>query len=115
MLEEILRSCCNPHIAGAAVASIGGAFAARARLLAGAAGMSEGAFVAREVIRFAEEGSDDQRSALADALRGVDQPILLGLQLIVAIAMGENPFAGGKAKAGRERTQSSRGCEACVA
>ena len=115
MLEEILRSCSNPHIAAAAVASIGGAFAARARLLAGAAGMSEGAFVAREIIRFSEEGSDGQRSALSDALRGVDQPILLGLQLIVAIAMGQNPFTSGKAKAGRARAESTRGCEACVA
>lgn len=114
MLEEILRSCSNPHIAGAAVASIGGAFATRARLLAGAAGMSDGAFVAREVIRFAEEGSEAQRHALADALRGSDQPILLGLQLIVAMATGQNPFAKPKDRAGRV-TAATRGCEACAA
>ena len=115
MLEEILRSCSNPHIAAAAVASIGGAFAARAKLLAGAAGMHEGAFVAREVMRFAEEACDDQRVELADALRGSDQPILLGLQLIIAISMGQNPLAGGKGKAGRPRPDMTRGCEGCCA
>jgi hypothetical protein len=115
MLDEILRSCSNPHIAGAAVASIGGAFATRARLLAGAAGMSDGAFVAREVIRFSEEGSEEQRSALAHALRGSDQPILLGLQLIVAMAAGQNPFANVKGKSGRVTAAETRGCEACAA
>ncbi len=115
MLEEILRSCSNAHIAGAAVASIGGAFASRARLLAGAAGMTEGAFVAREVVRFAEEATDEQRGVLTGAMHGSDQPILLGLQLIVAIAMGQNPFAVSKSKAGRNRRDSARGCEACVA
>ena len=115
MLEEILRSCSNSHIAGAAAASIGGAFAARMRLLAGAAGMSEGAFVAREVIRFAEEASDDQRSDLAAALQGSDQPILLGLQLMIAVAMGENPFAAVKGTAGRARREPARGCECCTA
>ena len=115
MLEEILRSCSNPHIAGAAVASIGGAFAVRARLLAGAAGMSDGAYVAREVIRFSGEGSEEQRSALADALRGSDQPILLGLQLIVAMATGQNPFAVPSGKAGRATAPVTRGCEACAA
>ena len=115
MLEEILRSCSNSHIAGAAVASIGGSFAARARLLAGAAGMSEGAFIAREIIRFSEEASEEQRSDLADALHGSDQPILLGLQLIVAIAMGQDPLAQTKGKSGRARKDLARGCEACAA
>ena len=115
MLEEILRSCSNSHIAGAAAASIGGDFAARMRLLAGAAGMSEGAFVAREVIRFAEEANEEQRAELAAALQGCDQPILLGLRLIVAVAMGENPFAAGKGMAGRVRRETARGCECCAA
>ena len=115
MLEEILRSCSNPHIAGAAVASIGGAFATRVRLHAGAAATIDGAFVAREVIRFGEEATDEQRSALADALRGSDQPILLGLQLIMALAAGQNPFAPAKAKAGRTQSNRSTDCIACVA
>jgi hypothetical protein len=114
MLEEILRSCSNPHIAAAAVASIGGAFAGRVRLLAGAARMTEGGFAAREVIRFGEEASDEQRAKLAAAMRGSDQPILLGLQLIVAMATGQDPFASGKGKAGRARPSASRGCEACA-
>ena len=115
MLEEILRSCSNSHIAGAAAASIGGDFAARMRLLAGAAGMSEGAFVAREVIRFAEEASDEHRTDLSAALHGCDQPILLGLRLIVAVSMGENPFAAGKGKSGRARRETTRGRECCTA
>jgi hypothetical protein len=112
MLEEILRSCSNPHIAGAAVASVGGVFAARVRLLAGAAGMNEGAFAAREVIRFAEESGEAQRAKLAAAMRGSDQPILLGLQLIIAMATGQDPFASQKGKAGRVGQDAARGCAA---
>ena len=115
MLEEILRSCANPHIAAAAVASVGGAFASRVGLLAGAAGMDSGAFVAREVIRFSEEGGEDLRGDLARALRGSDQPILLGLQLIVAHGCGQDPFAKSKPRAGRAPRHESRGCEACAA
>ena len=114
MLEEILRSCANPHIAAAAVASIGGAFASRVNLLAGAAGMDAGNFVAREVIRFSEEGGDDLRDELAGALRGSDPPVLLGLQLIVGQGTGQNPLSKKRARAGGVDRHATRTCEACL-
>ena len=115
MLEEILRSCANPNIAAAAVVSIGGPFASRVSLLAGAAGMRPGDFVAREVMRFSEAGNEAIQGEMAEALRGSDQPILLGLQLIVAHGSGQDPFAKSRARAGPLRRDATGGCEACVA
>lgn len=113
MLEEILRSCSNSHIAGAAVASIGGSFATRVGLLARAADVREGVYVAHTVRSFASDATDEERAALAAALHRNDQPILLGVQLIVAHETG--------AKSILDRRNSARNrnapecCDACAA
>ena len=113
MLEEILRSCSNTHIAAAAVASIGGAFALRVGLLARSAGSHEGAYVARLVQRFALDASTDERDALVAALRRSDQPILLGLQLIVCQETGAKTLDNSRPALSLRK--SLQGCDACAA
>ena len=113
MLEEILRSCSNTHIAAAAVASIGGAFALRVGLLARSAGSSEGVYVAHLVQRFALDAGTEERDTLAAALHHSDQPILLGLQLIVCHETGVAMLD--KSRSFGSLRTSLEGCTACAA
>jgi hypothetical protein len=67
-LREIVRTCSNPHVARAALASIGGEFARRFAADASRRDLPSGVLAARFVSAFAE---------------GADQPILSGLLYIL--------------------------------
>ncbi len=91
LVGDIINSCSNARVAEAALASIGGGFAARVRMAAAAAGLETGAFVAQEVVAFAEDADGDDWAALDKVMSGADHPILVGLRhiLVVALAAGD--------------------------
>ena len=82
LVADILHSCTDEGIAGAAVASIGGDFAARLRSEAARSGLSVGALTSSLVVRFARDANERDWRDLALATAGVDQPVLSGLRAI---------------------------------
>jgi hypothetical protein len=82
-LREIVRTCSNPHVARAALASIGGEFARRFAADASRRDLPSGVLAARFVSAFAENADDEDWRRVAAATRGADQPILSGLLYIL--------------------------------
>lgn len=87
LIHEIIHSCSHEKVADAAVASMGAAFAGRVGVTAGACGLSIGAFTARAVREFEAFSDEAERQAVRRAMDGSDQPILVGLQLILSPIM----------------------------
>jgi hypothetical protein len=83
-LREILGACSNPHVARAALASIGGEFALRFAADASRRDLPSGVLAARFVRAFAKNADDEEWRGVAAATRGADQPILSGLRYILA-------------------------------
>ena len=83
VLREIVRTCSNPHVARAALASIGGEFARRFAVDASRRDLPSGVLAARFVRAFAENADDEDWRRVAAATRGADQPILSGLLYIL--------------------------------
>lgn len=80
LMAEILHSCTDEGIAAAAVASIGGPFAAAVRAEAARSGLSVGSLTASLVSGFARDASERDWRELGAAMAGTDQPVLAGLQ-----------------------------------
>lgn len=87
LMADILHSCADEGIAAAAVASIGGPFAAAVRAEAGRAGLSVGALTASLVAGFARDASERDWRELSAAMAGVDHPVLAGLQAMAERAL----------------------------
>ncbi len=87
-LREIVRTCSNPHVAHAAVASIGGEFARRFTAHASRRDLTSGVLAARLVRAFAMKADDQDCEGVAEATRGADQPVLSGLRYILDRALG---------------------------
>ena len=83
MIREVLRTCSNAHVAGAALTSIGGEFARQFADEAQRREVSAGALAADLVRTFSASASADQWAGAAEATRGADQPILAGLRHIL--------------------------------
>jgi hypothetical protein len=83
IVHEILWTCSNPHVARAAVASIGGDFARRVSQDAAKRNLSSGMFAARLVRRFSRRAGEQDWEGVGQATRGADQPILSGLKYII--------------------------------
>jgi hypothetical protein len=83
IVREIVRTCSNPHVAHAAVASIGGDFARRFLSDAAKRNLSSGIFAAGLVRRFSRHADARDWEGVDDAIRGADQPILSGLRYIL--------------------------------
>jgi hypothetical protein len=83
LVRDIVNSCSNPHVAEAAVGSIGGSFARRVREAASGRGVRAGAWTAEAVLRFRSRARSDDLERLQRAVAGDDQPILSGLRMIV--------------------------------
>ena len=102
-LREIVRTCSNVHVARAALASIGGEFAARFAADASRRDLPSGVLAARMVRAFASHAADDERRSVEAVTRGADQPVLAGLHYILdrglraaasaKAALGETPPA----------------------
>ena len=83
IVREIVRTCSNPHVARAAVASIGGDFARRFTRDAAKRTLSSGLFAAGLVRRFSRQAAARDWEGVGEATRGADQPILSGLRYIL--------------------------------
>lgn len=82
LIAHILHSCTDEGVAQAAVASIGGAFAADVRAAAHRSGVSVGAFTASLVSDFARHASERDWREISAAMAGSDHPVLSGLQAL---------------------------------
>ena len=83
IVREIVRTCSNPHVARAAVASIGGDFARRFTRDAAKRNLTSGLFAAGLVRRFSRQAAARDWEGVGEATRGADQPILSGLRYIL--------------------------------
>ena len=83
IVREIVRTCSNPHVARAAVASIGGDFARRVSRDAEKRNLTSGLFAAGLVRRFSRRAGARDWEGVDEATRGADQPILSGLRYIL--------------------------------
>jgi hypothetical protein len=83
IVREIVRTCSNPHVARAAVASIGGDFARRFTRDAAKRNLTSGLFAAGLVRRFSRQAAAGDWEGVGEATRGADQPILSGLRYIL--------------------------------
>jgi hypothetical protein len=84
VLNEIVRTCSNVHVANAALASIGGAFASRFAAKASRCNLSPGVLASLVVKEFSAHASPAQRADVRLTARSSDQPILSGLYYILA-------------------------------
>jgi len=83
IVREIVLTCSNPHVARAAVASIGGDFARRFSRDAASRNLSSGLLASHLVRHFARRAGDTDWEGVDEATRGADQPILSGLRYIL--------------------------------
>src|SRR5271155_538336 len=83
IVREIVLTCSNPHIARAAILSIGGDFARRISRDAAERNLPSGVFAAGLVRRFSRQAGDGDWEGVGEATRGADQPILSGLKYIL--------------------------------
>jgi hypothetical protein len=83
IISEIVRTCSNPHVAHAAVASIGGDFARSFTHDAAKRNLTSGLFAAGLVRRFSRHAGERDWEGVGQATRGADQPILSGLRYIL--------------------------------
>ena len=83
ILREIVLTCSNPHVARAAVASIGGDFASRFSRGAAERNIPSGLLAARLVRHFVRNADEGDWLGLNEAARGADMPILAGLRYIL--------------------------------
>ena len=81
IVREIVQTCSNPHVARAAVASIGD-FARRFTHDAAKRNLTSGLFAAGLVRRFSRQAGERDWEGVGDATRGADQPILSGSKYI---------------------------------
>jgi len=88
LIADMIHSCSNANVAGAAVACIGGNFADRVACAADRKGVDVGHFVSLVVRDFARASTPEAIGALAHELAGADQPILQGIVQLVEPALG---------------------------
>ena len=82
-VREIVQTCSNPHVAHAAVASIGGDFARRFFRDAESRSLPSGLLAARLVQDFDRRAGVGDWAGLDRAISGSDMPILSGLRHIL--------------------------------
>ena len=104
--REIVVTCSNPHIARAAVASIGGDFARRFSREAALRKVSSGMLASRLVSDFARTARDSDWQVVADAVRGADTPILTGLRHILERGLETEKDEDGYSSSSAERADS---------
>lgn len=83
LVAELIRSCSHAKVAEAAIHSIGPDLAHEVRVLAKQRGLDAGAYAAESVLVFAGSARPHDWNSLAERLKGVDMPILVGLHFIL--------------------------------
>ena len=89
LVADILRSCAHQHVAAAAVASIGGEFAAAVQRRAAGEGLTVGDFTATRVRMFSGRAGERDWRMVAARMQGQDLALLSGLELVVSRMMGD--------------------------
>ena len=83
IVREIVSTCSNPHVARAALASIGGDFARCFARDAAARNLSSGMLASRLVRHFVHRAGDSDWQGVGEATRNADMPILSGFRYIL--------------------------------
>jgi hypothetical protein len=102
--REIATTCSNPHVARAAVASIGGDFARQFSREAAVRKLSSGMLASRLVGDFVRTAKGSDWGEVADASRGADMPILAGLRHILELGLETEKDEDGYSPSSAERT-----------
>ena len=89
LVSDILRSCTHQHVAAAAVASIGGDFAAAVQRRADGEGLSVGTFTAGRVRLFSGRASERDWRIVAARMQGQDLALLSGLEVLMTRMMAD--------------------------
>jgi hypothetical protein len=84
---ELFRTCANEHVAGAALACIGGKLQRRVAAAARGAGVTSGAYVAGLVVDYDRKASPRRRKILETGMVRSEMPILTGLRHVVETAL----------------------------
>ena len=87
LVSDVLHSCAHRHVAEAAVASIGGEFAATVRRRADVTGQSVGDFTAARVRQFSRWATERDWRQVAAEMRGEDLALLSGLRVVLTRMM----------------------------
>ena len=89
LVSDILRSCTHRHVAAAAIASIGGDFAAKVQRSADGEGLSIGDFTAGRVRSFTGRASERDWRIVAARMQGQDLALLSGLEVLMTRMMAD--------------------------
>jgi hypothetical protein len=98
-LRDVENSCAHPAVAAAALASLGGAVAAKVRAAAARTGAPPGDFVAGIVRDFRGQARPGVVTAAEEAMRQSETPILTGLEHILADALPPGALADNASEA----------------
>ncbi|MCW6509331.1 hypothetical protein [Lichenifustis flavocetrariae] len=90
LVTDILHSCAHRHVAEAAIASIGGEFAATVRRRADGEGRSVGDFTSHQVKQFSVRASERDWRSVAAQMRGDDLALLSGLRVVMTRMMNDD-------------------------
>ncbi|HVP99461.1 MAG TPA: hypothetical protein VMS87_09505 [Roseiarcus sp.] len=113
IVHEIVATCANPHVARAAVASIGGDFARRFSRDAAERKISSGHLASRLVRNFARNADEQDWDEVDEATRGADMPILSGLRVILERSLeadADEPLANRNMPRGAQSREFWRNC-----
>jgi hypothetical protein len=83
-LREVIHTCSNEYVAEAALISLGGPVAKIVAVAAARRGLSLGRFVAELACDFERHTGTCIWARAEQAMRGADQPVLVGLYVILA-------------------------------
>ncbi len=83
-LREVIHTCSNEYVAEAALISLGGPVAKTVAVAAARRGLPVGPFVAELARDFERHAGTCIWARTEQAMRGADQPILVGLYVILA-------------------------------
>ena len=94
-LREVIHTCSNDKVAEAGLISLGSAFAETVAVAAAKRGVSRGRFVAELARDFERHAGSCVWARAEQAMRGADQPILVGLYVILAHGLMREKFSIG--------------------
>jgi hypothetical protein len=83
-LREVIHTCSNDKVAEAALLSLGGAFAKIVAVAAARRGLPQGRFVSELARDFERHAGTCVWAQAEQAMRGADQPVLVGLYVVLA-------------------------------